>query len=273
MEPQWTQNHSRFQAGCNNWKQSNGQCAIFRRWALNGPAENDQKQIMNPKSPIKSGCLLASAASMLLVASTQADTPAFVLSSVSTNPPSSFTGTRGWEFAPRDDVLITQLGVFDSGTDGLINFHQIGLWRRDPGGLTGTLLASATVPAGTDAPLIGGYRWVSIPPVHLSIGLAFYAVGAHYSAADADALFTPSPSQFASGIGLVLANGKLAFGPDLAFPAAYTGPPCEGCLGERFFEPNLQYVVVPEPSSWLLLSSALVFLFLRYRHRNHSGKD
>ncbi len=209
--------------------------------------------------------ILGLVAATFVAASAQADTPAFVLGSVSANPPSSFTGTRGWEFAPRRDILITQLGVFDSGGDGLISPHEIGLWRRDPGGFTGTLLASVTVPAGTDTSLIGGYRWVSISPVVIRFGSGFYTVGAQYSTGDADDMVTPYPAPFAPDIGLVQANGKVALGSELAFPFAYWGGPCEGCPAERFFEPNFQYTVVPEPSVWFLLPPALGLLLLRHR--------
>src|SRR5439155_1220605 len=111
---------------------------------------------MQLPSFIKSGCLFASGATFLLVIAIHADTPAFTLGSVSINPPSSFTGNRGWQFeraGSPNDILITQLGVFDSGGDGLINPHEVGLWRIGDDNISSTLLASATVPAGTDAPL------------------------------------------------------------------------------------------------------------------------
>jgi hypothetical protein len=229
---------------------------------------------MNLKWTIKSGCLLAICATFLLVISTHADTPAFTLGSVSINPPSSFTGTRGWQFeraGSPDDILITQLGVFDSGGDGLINAHEIGLWRQDPGGgVSGTLLASATVPAGTAAPLLGGYRWVSISPVPIPHALAFYVVGAQYSAGDQDNLVTPLPfdpqggPQFSPDIFPFLGGGRYNLASSLAFPSSITFIPPEG-PGELFWQPNFQYSGVPEPNVWLLLSPALFYLVLRSR--------
>ncbi len=221
---------------------------------------------MNTMLFIKCGYLLVIGATAFTT-QIRADTPAFTLGTVSTIPPSSFTGTRGWEFGrlgTPNDILITQLGVFDSGGDGLINPHAIGLWRAIDN-LSGTLLASATVPAGTEAPILGGYRWVSITPVRIPFTLAFYTVGAQYSTGDADDMVTPHPAQFAPDIGLLQANGKVALGPELAFPAAYWGAPCEGCPAERFFEANFQYTVIPEPSVWFLLPPALGLLFLRLR--------
>ena len=213
---------------------------------------------------------LLTSVSILSVAHVRADTPALVFANQFGNPPSSFTGTRGWEFVHHggttNDLLITQLGVFDSGGDGLVNAHAVGLWREDPGHLTGTLLASAIVSAGTDAPLINGYRWVSISPVVIPYALTGYIVGAQFSAGDADALLAPRPSGLVPDISpLLAANGRLAFGSDLVYPFGYSIPSGEGQLGEQFFTPSFQYVIAPEPSVPLLLTPGLVWLFLRQR--------
>jgi hypothetical protein len=198
------------------------------------------------------------------------------LESVSTDPPSSFTGSRGWRFGRlgvgnTNDILITQLGVFDSGGDGLINPHQIGLWRRDDN-LSGTLLVSATVPAGTDAALIGGYRWVSIPPVAIPYANGSFFVAAQYSAGDPDNLVTPFPfdaqggPHFAPEIGPVFEfGGRYGLGPDLPYPGSVTHGSCLECPGEMFWQPNFQYTVAPEPSVLLLVCPAALYLLLRCR--------
>ncbi len=204
----------------------------------------------------------------LVATSAQADTPAFSLGTVLPDQPLSSPSTRGWQFGrggTPNSILVTQLGVFDSGGDGLVNAHQIGLWHADPGNLTGTLLASATVPAGTEAPLIGGYRWVSVSPVPLPFSLQPYNVGALFSALDADNLVAPQASQFAPDINPFMGAGKAATGPELAFPAGFSLPPCPGCGTPLYLEANFQYTVVPEPSVWFLLPPALGLLFLRHR--------
>jgi hypothetical protein len=202
-----------------------------------------------------------------------ADTPAFVLGEVLSSQPASFTGTRGWQFergGDSYDIFVTQLGVFDSGGDGLVNSHQVGLWRNDPDNRTGTLLASATVPAGTAALLEWGYRWMPITPVLLPRTLASYVVGAQYSAGDADDLVTPRPSgpwpyfQFAPDIYAITAGARVALGNDLPYPVSWWG--CgEGCTPEIFWEPNFRYSLVPEPSVWVLLLPGLIYLGLRRR--------
>ena len=224
---------------------------------------------MKLKPLLKVGGLLVTAANLLFIVSTHADTPVLGFANQFNNPPSSFTGTRGWGFVrggPTNDLLITQLGVFDSGGEGLVNAHAVGLWRDNPGSFTGTLLASATVPAGTDAPLIDGYRWVSISPVVIPYAFARYVIGAQFSAGDADALVAPFPSWIGRDIGPAFtSNGRLEVGSELAYPSTGSIPPGEGQVGEQFFTPNLQYVIVPEPSIPLLLAPGLFWLLLRQR--------
>ena len=74
--------------------------------------------------------------------------------------PSVWTsGSIGGAFAMgSNDVVITHLGYFDNGADGLVDSHPVGIFGRG----SGTLLAGVTVPAGTGAFYTNGYRWVSL---------------------------------------------------------------------------------------------------------------
>jgi hypothetical protein len=210
------------------------------------------------------------------------DTPALILGDVWSTQPSSFTGTKGWQFGIgplglTNTIAITQLGVFDEGGDGLVNSHQIGLWRNN-----GTLLASATVPAGTEAQLVGGYRYVPITPVVIPFTgqfPGFFVIAAHYSAGDADDMVTPTPydpvtggRMFNIGVAPVFLYGRFGLGPGLPFPSDVTQPPFEGGVAEKFWEPNFQYAVIPEPSVWLLFSlGAFGFLLgCRKLHRTRT---
>ena len=67
---------------------------------------------------------------------------------------------------------IDKLGVFDAGGDGLKNPHEVGIWEL----LSGKLVVSATVPAGTEGELIEGFRYVKLSePVELK---GRYRIGA-----------------------------------------------------------------------------------------------
>jgi hypothetical protein len=215
---------------------------------------------MNAASAAKRCWLLTAVLATALGTSTQADTPALVLLGVSPTPPPSFTGTRGWQFLPwaglTNDILITQLGVFDAGGDGLVNAHEVGLWRQIDN-LTGVLLTSVTVPAGTAAPLNGGYRWVPISPVAIPPDITTYVVAAQYSAGDVDNLVTPYVDSFPSGLVIYPDMGRGALGSNLPYPAGGGPTP--------YWQPNLQFTLVPEPSVWLLLSPGLLYLLFYHR--------
>jgi hypothetical protein len=220
---------------------------------------------MNAHFWIERCCLIAITAATFIPSSTHADTPAFVLGTFLTNQPPSFTGTRGLIFSLNNpNVAVSQLGVFDNGGDGLENSHQVGLWRLDPATLQGTLLASATVPAGTTASLIGGYRFVPISPV--SFGpLDLGVVAGQYSTGDGDDLVTPVPSLNFPGALQIFPPGRFGLGTGLPYPDQGLSPPCTGCSAPIFWEANFQFQDVPEPSVGLLLLPGLTYLLLRHR--------
>jgi len=130
--------------------------------------------------------------------------------------------TVGIEFTPNVDISIDALGVFDTaflaaGGDGLMESHAIGLWQA-----TGPLLVSTTVPSGTGALLIDGFRFVSIGPVALHAGTA-YRIGAFFDqkfsvaegyASDTDLALTGAPE-----ISLTAATFLGFNGINLVFPS------------------------------------------------------
>lgn len=68
-------------------------------------------------------------------------------------------------------VNVSALGVFDYGADGLIASHLVGIYSVTNGVSTPVANASVTVPSGTAATLINGYRYQSLPtPVILGPG-------------------------------------------------------------------------------------------------------
>jgi hypothetical protein len=78
----------------------------------------------------------------------------------------------GYEFfAPANvGTTINALGFWDANGTGLLVPHTVSIFKYHPGILNGSgydLVVTAAVPAGTNAPLIDGYRWVGIPTVTL----------------------------------------------------------------------------------------------------------
>jgi hypothetical protein len=215
---------------------------------------------------------------LLFAVQGQADTPAFAGGGFTTEQPPAFEGTRGWSFwnYNPEGIFVTQLGVFDDGGDGLANSHRIGLWT-----VSGLLLASAIIPAGTSAPLVEGYRYVSITPIIIPIGNPFnpnmgYIIAAQYSAGDVDDFLTPVSGGLATAMagwsGGLGSFGWYGIGSDLPLPNLRTLPPMEGSVGPAFLEPNFQFQAVPEPSMWLVVAPCgLAMWWSRRRFLRRSG--
>ena len=225
---------------------------------------------MNTRLLPRFGCRLALATGFVLAASSRADTPAFQGPlAFALNP--NFSGTSGWQFNISTGFFVTQLGIFDAGSDGLGVSHEVGLWRVDSysgteQNATGTLLASATIPAGTAATLAFGYRWVSIKPVFIPTNTTGYMVGAFYpGGGGGDYALTSQPIAFARPP--VYPNtywGYTSANPLFEFPGQSNRPSDpENPFGRAFWEVNFQFSTVPEPSAWCLFLIGLLPWFLR----------
>jgi hypothetical protein len=119
--------------------------------------------------------------------------PAFELAGTEPRQLPQMDGTLGWNLNV-GNIEITQLGVFDEGGDGLARPHAVGLWVGS-GDRQRELLASVVIPAGTEAPLINGYRYMPISPVLTSdlTGQYGLAIGAYYQKDDSDSAVLPVP--------------------------------------------------------------------------------
>ncbi len=85
-----------------------------------------------------------------------------------------FSGTVGsqWEVGAYT-LTVTALGFEDRNRDGLNSDHQVGIWDTN-----GLLVASVTVPAGTNAVLEGAWRYVTLSePVVLSAQATYWIGG------------------------------------------------------------------------------------------------
>lgn len=81
-----------------------------------------------------------------------------------------FAGIVGVEFVAASAVEITHLGFYDSGGDGLLEEHQVGLVETS----SGIVVASATIPEGEAATYSNFCRWVELEePVVLTPGVSY----------------------------------------------------------------------------------------------------
>ena len=163
--------------------------------------------------------------------------------------------TRGYAFNVTSPGLVaTHLSVWDEGSDGLGQSHDVGLWNP-----AGILIASATVPSGTATLLLDSFRFVDIADVALPVGNG-YVVGAVFlvGSPDRQALFLSSLTT-ASGINYVegrLINNGLG---TLSLPTTSVS---FGLPGGSLLV-DLQAPAVPEPTTLALAALALAALVRR----------
>jgi hypothetical protein len=197
------------------------------------------------------GSLFAVALMALSPLQTRADTIAFSVSGgglrgVATN------GTFGYTFTLSSAVSVTNLGLFDFGNNGLAQSHTVDIWNS-----TGTVLATATIPAGTGGTLTNGFRYVSIASFTLTAGT--YTIGGFYSAGSSDFLLGQTAG---GGVPSITGASGVSYGQTRA-AAGFTFPTSNPeNLQNSYFGPNFQFTPgVPDGGSTVsLLGCALLGL-------------
>lgn len=166
--------------------------------------------------------------------------------------------TLGWMFNVNQTISVTALGYYDSGANGLIEEHSVGIFDS-----IGNLISSALVPSGTSGVLETGFRYTSITPFTLVAGT--YTIGASIGATANDPV--PYNGSFATIPQISIPQGASRYTetgtyislsyPNLKWPV---GNPYPFYLG-----PNFQVAAVPIPTAtWLFLSGLFGILF---KHR------
>lgn len=173
----------------------------------------------------------------------------------------NFDGTIGMQFTVSaatssfTGLSVTALGFQDADGDGLLSAHTVGIWNS-----IGTLIASASISAGTGATLDANYRYVNlVTPVLLLAGQT-YTIGARvFNGGDA---WTDSNEQANFTLSsYVTANADLRNGV-----ANFSRPTTDGGGDNLRWAPaNMQFTAVPEPSAALLGGLGLLALLRRRR--------
>ncbi len=167
--------------------------------------------------------------------------------------------TIGWQFTVSGSILVTNLGVFDSGLggsglpNGLADAHTVGIWDTN----SATLLVSAPMNTGTTDPLVNQFRYVSATPTLLGPGT--YTIGATWVANSDDYIANAAivPGSFFTGPGITYLRDEYIQSNSLVMPTSSLG----GSFDPAMFGPNFEYNTVPEPTTMILLGSGLLGLW------------
>ena len=169
--------------------------------------------------------------------------------------------TLGYNFDVTSSISIDGLGIFDAGSDGLNNTHEIGLWSAG-----GALLASTSVgPGATDSDLsasgAGSFLYSDI--LSLTLGAGSYVIGALYEIGDTDTVVFNAGGIFSNDAGTAYTSSAWVNSGSLDFPLNIGG------ATDRYFGPTMRLAEasVPEPGIFSLLGMGLVGFYLSKRRR------
>jgi len=158
-------------------------------------------------------------------------------------------GVYGWVFDVTTATTVDKLALYDEAQDGLASAYQIGLW--DSGG---SMLASATVSAGTADPLDGWFRVVDIVDVVLPVATG-YTIAALFTNND---LLVRDPASVVTQAGISFVGGIYTNGSIvLDKPTDTFGAAANGYFGASFVTTGGS---APNPASLALLAIGIAGL-------------
>ena len=172
--------------------------------------------------------------------------------------------TLGFVFSVKNDFQVTSLGWFDECLDGFQDPHTVQLFDD----VSGTLLTSVTLSAGTVDPLTGSFRYHAVTPVTLTPGVTYLLAGTTgdddpYTENDDVCDFSINPDFIVPENAGRFDHNEPGFNyPDQHYSdyMVYAGPNLEG----------VPVCDAPEPASLALLFAGCVGLFLLRRRFSQS---
>ena len=178
-----------------------------------------------------------------------------------TNGNQSFGGSLGMDFNVNEDIRVTQLGVFDSGSDGLNRELTAHIYdRNNPGSPIATLLFTPGDPGSLD----GGSRFKSLAgPLILPAGFQGAIVAEGYGAGEQNgnthggaAAWSVFPTSALAYVG----GGR--HGTAGLFPTNLDGGPINRYAAGTF---RFDVIAVPEPATAMLSVFGVVIICARRR--------
>ena len=168
----------------------------------------------------------------------------------------------GFSFNISEPLTLTGLGTLDGGRDGLVNDIRVGLFADD-------LIVDATIPAGTEAKLINGFRAVEIPAFTLQPG-GYVLLQTIFEGGDPVSGFTyvrrPPQLRFSSGAISVTARGRDGDPlPPSEFDILTSADFSSLLTFSAIVGPNAYFV--PEPTGYFSMFGGMLLFFTLRRRR------
>lgn len=153
----------------------------------------------------------------------------------------SYSGsyTVGWRLSLSEDVVVTDLGQFDLGLDGLAHGTTVALWEAE----TRSLVAQADIPAAVTelAPWVGNFVYAGLEPVLLPAG--DYIIGVQ-SYADWPDYYVYN-AQITESAPVTWVEARHEWSTTLAYPTQVVEGSTEGAA---WFGPNFLWTPAPDPA-------------------------
>jgi len=147
----------------------------------------------------------------------------------------------GYSFVANQNLSVTALGYYDSGLDGLVSAHQVGIYDSSQ-----NLLGSASV--GTGATLVGDFRYTALSSsINLVSGQTYFIVGT--TTGSSDGWVYQASNIVTNGI-TYTGSHYFASTSSLTFPS-FSAP------DRQYMTVNFDVAAVPEPETYALLLAGL----------------
>jgi hypothetical protein len=139
----------------------------------------------------------------------------------------------GWEFKPKADLVVTHVGLYDHGGDGLHVDHPVTIWRIDD---PATPVVAVTIPAGNETAKAGAFRVVESERAVLKAGERYAIVALYPDVSDSTVgLVNPQGLSVEVAAHIEVSGRRYSFPHrDMAFPAHLGEGAVHACYGPTF---------------------------------------